>query len=153
MDVKESLVPYQIGLNSDFENEKIIEGVCGNNHAFVLSESGNIYGWGQGISGNNQPKGSKQHHKSKSILEIKSFDIQKITTFDSLHKFLLKRKTPKPKPKQYYSRRASPEKTVETSTISNSKICHEISNLSSNNSLKPSLLRNNLPNTKVPFKK
>ena len=60
---------------------------------------------------------------NKKIKYIKASNIgTKLSFVESIHKFLLKKKTPKvTKPMRYYSQRCSPEKIVEISTISGNK--------------------------------
>jgi hypothetical protein len=105
----------------------------------VLTESGGIFGWGQGILrdeiGEDSYDSSNKNSKRQKI-EIKSFDIHQVQYVESCHKFLLKKKEPIVlKPKQYYSRRCSQDKNVEISTISsNIELDNKSSTISHKNS-------------------
>jgi len=147
--IKESIVPIQVGIGTEFEAKTVIEGVCGNSHAIVLTSDGEIFGWGQGILKDSNSTDSKE------IKYIKSSNIgTKLSHVESIHKFLLKKKAPKTvKVLRYYSQRCSPEKIVEISTLSSNKNAEEYSKCGKSRLQKASLLRNNLPNSKIPFNK
>ena len=69
----------------------------------VLTESGKVFGWGQGIIDQTNDE-KEQNYEKSSVVEIKSFDIHNLEEVQSWHRFLLKFKTPLiEKPKQYYS--------------------------------------------------
>ena len=88
-DIKESIIPIQVGTDTFFDQEKIIEGLWGNWHVLVLTESGKVYGWGQGII--DQTNESKTNNGDIStVIEIKSFDIHNLEEVKSWHRFLLK---------------------------------------------------------------
>lgn len=138
----------QVGVGTEFENKIVIEAVCGNNHALVLTDEGEVFGWGQGILKDSKSSGSE------GVKYIKSSNVgTKLEHVESIHKFLLKKKAPKvSKSLRYYSQRCSPEKIVEISTLSSNKHRNKDQKCV-NNLQKASLLRNNLANPKVSFSK
>lgn len=153
LDIKESVIPIQVGEGTSFWEEKVIDGQCGNSHAVVITETGNVYGWGQGIidSDDHLHKSHSKNDNNESTIEIKSFDVHPLDSMDPCHKFLLKKKAPPVvKPRQYYSTRCSPERQVEMSIIS-SNYDQSKKNTLEPNTQRPSPLRNHLPSSKVPF--
>jgi len=109
VDIKEALIPIEIGEDTMLENEKVIEGQTGHNHCIVMTESGSVYAWGQGSLEKKSNKDESRIRNKKDDqkeIEIKSFSVHKVMQVESIHKFLLKKKTKKvTKPKQYYSRK------------------------------------------------
>ncbi|CAI2377265.1 unnamed protein product [Moneuplotes crassus] len=147
VEIKESVIPIQIGVGTEFEQKNVIEGICGSSHSIVMTDEGEIYAWGQGEI--------KSKSDSKELKYIKASNVGTVLTHvETIHKFLLKKKTPKvSKPLRYYSQRCSPEKIVEISTISSPKDSDDSGKLEKSALQKASLLRNNLPSSRVPFKK
>ena len=89
----------------------------------MLTEEGNLFGFG------NQGKKVDLHDS-----------IHSLTCVNSIHKFLLKKLAPKIKPKQYYSRKCSPDKSEITdspsgSSVKANKVFHNKSKPSSKTSL------------------
>ena len=147
--IKESHIPAEVGKGTELGNEQAIDAVWGNCHAIVITENGTIYGWGQGVWDKNID--GNDLNKRNSFVELKSFEIHKLDTVDSLHKLILKTEPLKViKPKEYYSRKCSPEKLVEVSAvISNGEIDYRPGHKHN----KTSLIRNHIPSSKVPFTK
>lgn len=149
VDVKETDSPSKVGEGTYIQNEHIIDAIWGNSHVIVISDSGKMFGWGQGISENYIEKNDLI--KNDSVVELKSFDIYELVTVESVQKLMIKI-LPQviTKPKQYYSRKWSPEKQIEISTISTHV---ENENTNKHRYNKTTLIRNNIPNSKVPFTK
>jgi alpha-tubulin suppressor-like RCC1 family protein len=145
-DIKESIVPIKLSLGNELDPKHVIEGICGSSHAIVMTDDGVLYGWGQGTFHSDTESQPKNRLIKSSNVAIK------LDYVESVHKYLLKKKTPKvTKQKQYYSRKHSPEKIVEISTLSSHK-SDDRDNLNSKFE-EPVKFRNNLPTPSVPFKR